>query len=678
MLSLKKLKVRGFRGFVSEREFRFDSPVVILFGENRHGKSSTLNAIEWCFFGGNCVGEKTGIRERVGWEIPNRHMANPDVLVEVELSGPGGTYIVQRGLKKGKGRGKTTGELKLTLPDGTNLTRAEAGERLTQLLRSSFRDFLTTVYQHQEVIRDIVTQQPKERNDAIDRLLGLSDYKNLLKGLDDADCEKSQKDADDEFKTFEARLESVRQVRNNDVKEARKEASDGGVDKKELNAKTALKLAADVLLSLADFASDAGIEPPDLEVPDEWNGLPALQKSIKKEITRMRSALPEQKEQNSLHRRQKTASDLKSDYEVALEARKNAKAKIRKLDKDHGSQEKLLAKIAGITKRIERKKQERMDANARVDLVKRAIEYLEEAGVEEPADRCPVCGKRVSNLLEHLREEWEEKLNRQVAAIQKKIDTLEQDLAAIEVVRMDYADLHQKLEEADQDLAESRDEIGEYLETELTDRDDPLAMLKKELRRIGSRLKKLQAALEVNRAEDDLAKVELVVRFLQAQDKKRTIDQIQESQEFEDLENIRDQMAQHVIKILLGTSQDSFIVLIHGLIELGPDAILEFLELVGAQPLRTEIARVEALGVGEEPVGRYAQLEAGENRRVAIDLTTLQSFLVLGQERKGLPGRCLDLDCIFFACLLGCVEVHTLNPALDYVRVAGHRKGDCQ
>ena len=39
---------------------------------------------------------------------------------------------------------------------------------------------MTMVYQHQETIRHIVMQKPEECNDAIDRLLGLSDYRNLL------------------------------------------------------------------------------------------------------------------------------------------------------------------------------------------------------------------------------------------------------------------------------------------------------------------------------------------------------------------------------------------------------------------------------------------------------------------------------------------------------------------
>jgi DNA repair exonuclease SbcCD ATPase subunit len=48
------LAVRGFRGFTGEYAFEFPTPATILFGENHCGKSSTLNALEWCLFGDQC------------------------------------------------------------------------------------------------------------------------------------------------------------------------------------------------------------------------------------------------------------------------------------------------------------------------------------------------------------------------------------------------------------------------------------------------------------------------------------------------------------------------------------------------------------------------------------------------------------------------------------------------
>ena len=96
MFELARLTARGFRGFAGEREFEFDKPVVILFGENHRGKSSTLNAVEWCLFGDQCVGKKTGIPERLDWEVPNRHMPDRVVAVEAEFKSSDGTCVVRR------------------------------------------------------------------------------------------------------------------------------------------------------------------------------------------------------------------------------------------------------------------------------------------------------------------------------------------------------------------------------------------------------------------------------------------------------------------------------------------------------------------------------------------------------------------------------------------------------
>ena len=60
MLVPRRLTIRGFRGYRNEIAFDFDRPATIFFGENHSGKSSTLNAIEWCLFGDDCLG-KAGV-----------------------------------------------------------------------------------------------------------------------------------------------------------------------------------------------------------------------------------------------------------------------------------------------------------------------------------------------------------------------------------------------------------------------------------------------------------------------------------------------------------------------------------------------------------------------------------------------------------------------------------------
>src|SRR5208283_1627079 len=98
MLTLKQLRVRGFRGFRAEQEFCFTSPATLFLGGNHNGKSSAINAIEWVLYGDKSTGTQTGIRERIGWVVPNRHMGVADVRVELELEGPDGTIKICRSL----------------------------------------------------------------------------------------------------------------------------------------------------------------------------------------------------------------------------------------------------------------------------------------------------------------------------------------------------------------------------------------------------------------------------------------------------------------------------------------------------------------------------------------------------------------------------------------------------
>src|SRR5947209_19711589 len=98
MLTPTRLAVRGFRGFTCEQTFEFPSPATILSGENHFGKSSTLNALEWCLFGDQCKGKDTNIRERVGWIIPNQSLERLDVRVELWVIDTDGAFVVRRQL----------------------------------------------------------------------------------------------------------------------------------------------------------------------------------------------------------------------------------------------------------------------------------------------------------------------------------------------------------------------------------------------------------------------------------------------------------------------------------------------------------------------------------------------------------------------------------------------------
>jgi len=336
MLNIKKLKIKGFRGYIDEREFSFETPIILLFGENHRGKSSTLNAIEWCLFGNECIGEKTGIRERINWEIPNRNLTSKDeVFVELEMGDENGNvYKIRR-----KWISKNEDELEITLPDGESLGEKNAEEKLTQILKSSFRDFLTTVYQHQEAIRAILTQEPKDRNDAIDRLLGLSDYRNILSGIDKAKIDTKQKNLNKSFENFQKHIETALKSRQRDLEEKRNELIRKGVKEETISEEGAREIAGTVKDELSKFASDIGLTLSDLPLPGNWREMKEkFLNKVNEEIKRFRSEMPDVKKRTELYNEKSKINSLLSEYKSRHKKFKIAKEEIDKFIEEHGDE----------------------------------------------------------------------------------------------------------------------------------------------------------------------------------------------------------------------------------------------------------------------------------------------------------------------------------------------------
>ncbi len=551
MLTPRTLKVRGFRGFLNEQEFRFDTPVVILFGENHSGKSSTLNALEWCLFGDECKGIQTGIRERVGWIVPNRHLDRPDVLVELTLDGPDGTYRVCRRLYKAPKKTTLVEELEVCLPDGKPVEREKAEQQLTRLLGCSSRDFMTTVYQHQETIRGIVIEKPKERNEAIDRLLGLSGYTNLLSGINDASLQRRHKKIGKDFEDFETRVQDILAVWEKELNAKRQEA---GVIGNRLTGSGTLAAAREVQQSLKAFAERAGLEPVALELPAGWQSLPAFEKSAKQILSELRAATPDLQEQQRLLDRRKELARLQSDYESARTHRDNIGKKTRELDTEHGGRKAVTARIASMdqTRKAEEARRRAIDALAA--LIEEAINYLERSDEDGPTNRCPVCETEAPNLLATLSKKLETARQGQLNKIGDKIEGLKRSLEALSKIDEAYEKLDKQLARLVEELSTARREIGELLGKELTDADDPLALLKSELAGLAHRLKQLSDAVQEKQAalqkiEEDLDKVHTAREILQLAEKKQFADRIQESPEYQALEAARDRLALFVADV---------------------------------------------------------------------------------------------------------------------------------
>jgi exonuclease SbcC len=549
MLTPAKLRIFGFRGFRDVAEFQFDAPWTLLFGENGSCKSSTLNAIEWALYGDECVGKQTGIRERLGWIIPNRHAAAPNVGVELTLNAPHGIHVLRRRLRHVGRKSTLQAELELTLPDGRTLTADEAEERLVQLRKSSFRDFATTVYQHQESIRNLLTQEPRDRHDAIDRLLGLSSQRNLLGALDAARLGSRQKEIALRFSELEEQLKTALTSRSNDLAELQHEAHQAGIARDRLTAAAAVQEAHKVAESLQAFGKATGLAMPQLPAPSEWAAILEFDKAARAIIAQLRGRVPGIEDQERLLQRQRALLGVHAAMNDIRRRSTEVDEEAAQLEKEHGSAKAVETKIACASQAIEVEQERLRQTSGHAAVVNEAIKFLEGAIGPEPP--CPVCGSEVRGLRGQLQQLWSEKLQTMAQQITSRIGALHAERNALQAI----AGRHARLVHTGGALQEAatalRGQVAGVLQRALTAKDDALVLVATELRAAEDQLQQLAQAIherqqQLDAIEQQLAGVRLIRNYLHQESKKQGLAKIRSSPAFRTLELQRDRVAQLV------------------------------------------------------------------------------------------------------------------------------------
>lgn len=541
MFELTRLKVHGFRGFVDEREFIFDQPVVLLCGENHLGKSSTLNAIEWCLFGDSCVGKQTGIRERIGWEIANRYLPAGNVAVTVEFSGPKGIYKVTREQSITKKRGVQ--RVAMFLPDGTVVHEDEAELLLYTLFRSSFQDFMTTVYQHQEAIRAILTQEPRERNDAIDRLLGLSQYRELLGGIARAGLDTILKDMDGKRENFRVRCGQAISTLSNLIKEEIAKAVREGITEKEMTEQVALQLAKNIAETVKSLAQELGVVDFQSNMPTVFGDIAEFREWVKNETDRLWTQTPDVTKQTGLVQEQRNLNTLKSKLETDKVEEATAQKNMTDFVKQFGDDQALDKDIQKQQKTISDLDDQIRKTNAKANLIREAVQYLEDVAPAVIEGRCPLCGASAPNLLQHLKDEWEKKVKAEVAELDRQRKECKSSLEQIEGFKYKLKVLQKDLQSAKSRYNDCVKNIAAALKRKIEETDDPLSLLTKCLEQIEKELKLVDKAITEKRKTisgiyDQLAKLRTIHEILTHEHKRSIIERIFKMDQFLKLEEL--------------------------------------------------------------------------------------------------------------------------------------------
>jgi DNA repair exonuclease SbcCD ATPase subunit len=271
-LRLARLRAEGFRGICDPLDIDFHDQMTLLSAPNGSGKTSILGAIEWALFGELQYQPKENATND---ELVNiRHRAQA-ATVTVDLEGEDGIASVTRSKKAGK----RAVEAFVKLPDGEEFSGSEADTALFRLLGLTFEDFYRAVYLHQESIRGLLTDDPRVRNEALDRLFGVEKLRDMLRALSGSTkpvrvsldkLERSKSTAVARLTGAVGEVEGQRQHALDDAKKR-------GLSEADLTFEVVSQLARQVIGHLTSLAKPIGaplkelLEPGDVDAIDTYS-----------------------------------------------------------------------------------------------------------------------------------------------------------------------------------------------------------------------------------------------------------------------------------------------------------------------------------------------------------------------------------------------------------------------
>ncbi|MDA2912541.1 AAA family ATPase [Acidobacteriia bacterium AH_259_A11_L15] len=526
---VKSLKVSGFRGFNDQRDLDLSRELVFLFGDNGSGKSSTLSAIEWCLFGDV---EFIRYEGRTHDELINTFQN--EGTVELILKSPDGDVALRR--TKPKRREKT--HLTLTLPDGAELEDEQAEQAVYRIFRLTLDDFIRSTYLHQESVRGLLTEDPRDRNAALDRLLGLDSLRNITDAIRLVKISDRQTKLQTRIDQLEADIKASLGEAKRRLDESRRKGKHTGLADTQFEIEHGAKLVEDSTSELRHVAEEAGLDPPSIEVPTSVRALGEAAESLQGYVKRIRRKLPEQTKIDELTQLRTECSAVLSDYSARASDVLSKKKSLRDFEKKHGDADAISRRIVASARKLEQLEEERSGIKSRFKVIKDALQYLRET--EETA--CPVCGRSIERekLLDHLKSELEAHETKDLESIDTRILKSQQAKAEAEREQREHKKLSDELARVERDLEAVLKEVAAVLQRVITAKDDAEALLKARLADLGAQIKKFEKPLhqregQLQRIEDRCEKLMRIAEVLKEQESIKRLEKLLEGKELQAL-----------------------------------------------------------------------------------------------------------------------------------------------
>lgn len=437
---LDSIEIENFRGVLGKQRFAFSSLPSLVFGDNGVGKSTIAHALEWTLFGyfpsHVLATPKPAFISPVG-------SAKKGCRVEIVFARGADRLVVRRddaedGFVVEQGRRRIQGE--------------NAASALEHALGLDADTFVRAVLLQQSRIRGLLLDEPKERNKALDRLLGMEAAEALLETIKPKPFKEAAAAWRNKIDDTEARFEERQAVFKQQLDDATKMARVQGFLNKDLNAAGLKARYAKLGRELTGVGEKYGISITALAEVRSANAAKQASVAVEKVLRRIRVESEERKKLAHLEAHLGTLESVKQRFSTALSARDDAQQQFNKLVEKYGDaptrsrrHEELITDVTTYEEDL------RSAGEMRSLLTQARIVFAAKS-----PDNCPVCEQPLADsarVLSNLRRRIASLTTKHVRGIEERLEKARKVLAA-------HDETTKKIELAKTRLAERNDELN--------------------------------------------------------------------------------------------------------------------------------------------------------------------------------------------------------------------------
>jgi DNA repair exonuclease SbcCD ATPase subunit len=486
---IASITIRRFRGVAGEHTFAFDGRSSVLHGNNGVGKSTVALALQWILYGRF----PAGILQNNLFE---RFLAP----VGQKAKGYSGEVVFTRGDETLTVH-RDTGEF--SIMHGQECFKNEEAEvKRDGLLGIDMDTFVRAVLLQQSRIRSLLLDEPKERNKAIDRLLGMDVIEHFVDIVKPKDFENAAKERRQQIDAERREHELKEKLLGEQLEQAQATARSLKFLNKDLNP-TGLEARYRALSSdLVALGATYKVEVQHLpackdasQVQAAKNAFASAARAIRMEADLKKRAVP-------LDVRIAMFTSLLTRWQAALKTRDDARQALGRLTATHGERAAIERESAGAALRVKEIREE-------LKAVDRLRQLLDDAGeVVRGTDpkACPVCEQdlppgldlpsRLSERVSTLASAETTELKSKLQDAEGRIAELDQKLAGLGLAEKDLTSAQKALDPLVRDAVAALGGAG-IAENKVQARlGEALAKDEKEKEELGTALKAMEDALD--------------------------------------------------------------------------------------------------------------------------------------------------------------------------------------